>query len=115
MSRPLGITLLAILQLLGALSSLAIGGLALYLAYLLGGPWWILGAIVSLVTFIIGIIGLIIFFGLWNLKSWAYWLALFVNIVSILTNISPLNPVGLAIPLVIVIYLFTPNVKSAFK
>ena len=65
--RPLGVTILAILQMLGGIIALigGIGGIALmYFLPLLG----ILGA----VLLIVGLIELFVGYGLWGMKSWAW-------------------------------------------
>ncbi|TFH04446.1 MAG: hypothetical protein E4H14_14705 [Candidatus Thorarchaeota archaeon] len=113
MSRPLGVTILAILQLLGALSLLVLGGLAVLTALLLA-PILILLAAIPL---IIGIIGFILFWGLWNLKSWAWIWTIVVNLITIITSIfDPWNNmINLIISLLIVVYMFSPGVKSHFR
>jgi hypothetical protein len=115
MSRPTGVTILAILQLLGALVLLFVGVLAL-MAFMVV-PIFSIFAILALFPLIFGIIGLILFYGLWNLKSWAWIWTIVVNLLTIITSI--LDPIGniiqLAISLIIVVYLFSPGIKSQFR
>ncbi|MBS3794676.1 MAG: hypothetical protein KGY80_07255 [Candidatus Thorarchaeota archaeon] len=109
--RPLGITILAILQMLGGLFSLiagagmiALGAFSMYLA-ILGGILLLFG----LISFYVG-------YGLWNMESWAWKVAIIVNIISIVLNlIPPINWVGLIIPVIIVIYLQQEDIKKRFK
>jgi len=114
--KPIGIVILAILQLLSALFYLAVGGLAV-IAAAASGIFGIFFAFVGLIFLIIGIIGLILFYGLWNLKGWAWLWTLIVNILGILGGImDPIaNIIGLAISIIIVIYLFVPSTRAAFK
>jgi len=111
--RPLGVTILAILQLLGALALLVVGGLAVMAALLLA-PLLILFAAIPL---ILGIIGVILFWGLWGLKSWAWIWTIVANLLTIITSIfDPWNNIiSIAISLIIVIYLFSPGIKSHFR
>jgi hypothetical protein len=115
MSRPTGVTILAILQLLGALVLLVVGALALMAFMLI--PVFSFFAILALVPLFFGIIGLILFYGLWNMKSWAWLWTIIVNLLTIITSIfDPIgNIIQLAISLIIVIYLFTPDIKSQFR
>jgi hypothetical protein len=115
-SKPTGILILAILQLLQALVALALGALALMVALALP----ILGLILAIVPLILGLIGLILFYGLWTLKGWAWLWTLIINILGIIFGIfgdltSMSNLISLGISVIIVIYLFMPNVKAAFK
>ncbi len=114
--KPTGIVILAILQLLSALAYLALGAFALMLVIPLG-IFAIFAAFASLIFLIVGIIGLILFYGLWNLKSWAWLWTLIINILGILGGImDPIaNIISLAISIIIVIYLFMPNVRSQFR
>jgi len=111
--RPLGVTVLAILQLLGAIVLIGVGSLAVLAAILLDPLFLLLAAI----PLIIGIIDLILFWGLWTLKSWAWIWTIVVNLLTIITSIF--DPVGniiqLAISLIIVVYLFSPGIKSHFR
>jgi hypothetical protein len=116
MTRPTGISILAIIQLLSSLVYLVIGGLAVWAALELGGLFAILAAFISMILFIVGLVGLIIFYGLWNLKSWAYWLALFLNLIALLSQAGDIyaNIITFALSLVIVIYLIVPTTRNAF-
>jgi hypothetical protein len=115
-SKPMGIVILAVLQLLSALAYLAFGFLLL-MAILPMGIFAIIFAIAPLIFLIVGIIGLILFYGLWNTKSWAWLWTLIINILGILGGI--MDPIGnivtLAISIIIVIYLFMPTTRAAFK
>jgi hypothetical protein len=110
--RPLGITILAILQLLGALFYIFVGGLALMAALLLLPLLIIFAAI----PFILGIIGLILFYGLWTVKGWAWIWTLIINILEIIFALYPtVSLMNLVIPVIIVIYLLVPSTRAAFK
>jgi len=109
--RPLGIAILAILQMLGAIfvlvagvGMIALGAFSPFLA--------VLGGIMLLFGFISFYVG----YGLWNMKSWAWKLAIIVNIISIVLNlIPPINWFGLIIPVIIVIYLQQEDIKKRFE
>lgn len=112
-NRPLGITILAILQLLGALLSIFAGGIVVLAALMLGFGA-LLAALLSVIIFAVGIFGLIVFYGLWTMKSWAWWLTLILNIITIATTL-PAITFSLVISLILVIYLLLPGMKSKFK
>jgi len=116
-SKPTGIVILAILQLIQALAALAIGVLALMAGALLLP---IFGLLLAFFPLLLGIIGLILFYGLWTLKGWAWLWTLIINLLSIIVGVfgnlaDLMNLLSLAISIIIVIYLFTPGVRAAFK
>ena len=110
--RPLGVTILAILQILGGLLMLAAGALAT-----ITGLLFILFAIVGVAMMILGFLGVIVGFGLWGLKSWAWMWAMIVNILNIIIGLFNLqdNLVSIVIALIIIIYLNQPDIKRRFR
>ncbi len=107
-SRPIGVAILAILIilvgvlfLLGAFGLFLLAGFAAFRGlptfFGLGGA--ILGAVLLVFALIIIGVGL----GLWHLRSWAWWLAIIVLVLLIIGSIT--DPVGLVIPLILLIYL----------
>ncbi|RDE17084.1 MAG: hypothetical protein C4K49_03800 [Candidatus Thorarchaeota archaeon] len=113
-AKPIGIVILAVLQLLSALLIIYSGYVALMAALLLG-PLGILFVGLAAILLIFGIIGLILFYGLWSLKGWAWLWTLIINILSILLNLYPFNWIGLILPVIIVVYLLVPSTRAAFK
>ena len=110
--RPLGVTILAILQILGGLLMLVAGALAS-----LAGIFIILFVAVGVAMLILGLLGVVVGFGLWGLKSWAWTWAMIVNILSIIFGLFNFgaNFVSIVISLIIVIYLNQPDIKSRFR
>jgi hypothetical protein len=111
--RPLGVTIIAALQLISSII-LIFGG---YTALLAGAviPW--LGALAALIggaLIIFGIIGFIIGWGLWTLKSWAWMIAFILNLLSVIFALLSFDIISLIFPLIIVIYLNQRDVKAAF-
>lgn len=119
--RPIGVTIIAILQLIGAIAFLALGALSV----MNGMAIPLLGIIlVAIGAFMViwGIIGLILFWGLFAMKGWAWLITLLFNIIGLVTGIFGFynsgftdftQLVNVIIPLIIVIYLFF--VRDAFK
>ncbi len=112
--RPLGVTIIAILQIIGnliVLSGAVIIMMGAALIPFFGAIFLILGAIMTLFA----IFGLVVGWGLWSLKSWAWMIALILNILNIILNIFSGQYIAIIIPLIIVIYLQQGEVKSTFR
>ena len=112
--RPLGVTIIAILQLIAALFLIFSGAMGI-LAGLAIPFFGIFLIAIGAMALIFGIIGFILFIGLWRLKGWAWWLAFIINLITIITSIYSfymsgftdyLQLANIIIPLIIVIYLF---------
>ncbi len=107
-SRPIGVAILAILiVLVGAiflLASIALFAAAGY-SYFAGLPrfFGLTGAILGAVLLVLALVFIGVGLGLWHLRSWAWWLAIIVLIVDIIGSLT--DPIGLVIPLVLLIYL----------
>jgi uncharacterized membrane protein (DUF2068 family) len=129
--RPIGITILAVLETIGALVLLALGtmvillGAAVLVAIGLGEAS--LGiALSEIVVFVggfillLGVIELAIAWGLWKGQGWAWTVALIVAVLGIIGGVIALvsgslyNIVTLAIQVIIVYYLYRPEVKAYF-
>ncbi len=108
-NRPLGVTIIAILAILGGIGSL-VGGIALV-------------AIIPLLGAALIIIGLVYFgvaYGLWQGLKWAWIITLIVTVLAFISGLGSIivGNVGAAIPVIInaiiIYYLFRPNVKAYF-
>ena len=113
--KPTGAIALVFLQLLAAIAVLLFG-VPQFMALLESTPplpFLLLGTL----PLIVGFIGLLLVYGLWALKRWAWFGAIFVNILAILIYI--VNPIlfiiQLSISVIIVIGAFTPAVRTHFK
>ena len=118
-TRPLGVTIIGILWILaGLLTAIGggIGGAALAIIGL-GG----LGAAVGVILVIIGLV--FIALGIGCFKGWPWvWpvgviftvIALIINLLSILSNTAS-AVIGIIIDIIILWYLFQPQVKAWFK
>jgi hypothetical protein len=112
--RPLGVTILAVLEIIvGALGLFGAIGLITLGAMIpwLGGFAVILGVVVLFLA----LIDLIVGWGLWTLKSWAWMVALIVNIINLILNAVQFNLLGAIINLIIIIYLQQGDIKSRFR
>ncbi|MHA1577343.1 MAG: hypothetical protein ACTSU3_08265 [Candidatus Thorarchaeota archaeon] len=107
--RPLGVTILAILQLLGGILGI-FAGIAIVIIIPL-----LLTLILGAVLLITGLLGLIVGWGLYTMKSWAWMLAMILNIINIIVAIIGFDLISLIIPVIIVIYLNQPDIKSRFR
>jgi uncharacterized membrane protein (DUF2068 family) len=111
-SRPLGITIIAIIvAIYGVLG--VIGGILL------------LGASVALgvITLVLGLLQLILAWGLWTLQPWAFWATVVLEVLALLNGIFALTRgnaasgiIGIVIALIVLVYLFADrNVRAAFR
>ena len=130
-ARPTGITILAalsaiggVLGLLGGVALLGLGGIA---AGATGNAAFFgLGALAGIITVAISIGQLAFAYGAWSLQPWAWSLGMVLALVSIVWSVllaltsgdivSGLisQAISIAISAVIIYYLNTPAVKTAF-
>lgn len=108
-SRPIGVSILAILiVLVGAIFLLAAVGLYFLAGFAAfrGLPTFfgLGGAILGTVFLVFALIFIGVGLGLWHLRSWAWWLAMIVLVLTIVGSLGDLT--GLVIPLILLIYLF---------
>ena len=95
--RPLGITIIAILGIIGAII-LVIAGIILLIvgaalvAFL--GPLAGLGIIGGIVVLIIGIVQFAISYGLFKMKKWALYIELILLIIGIVSSIVMMAYIG---------------------
>jgi hypothetical protein len=116
-SRPLGITIIAIIMAIQGILGI-IGGIML----LAGGAG--AGAMgVGIFTLILGVLYLILAWGLWTLQAWAFWTTVVIEVIALINGILGLvggqmgvGLLSLILPIIILIYLFAdPNVRAAFR
>ena len=121
-ARPLGITILAILEALVAIvfmiagfGALAVGGLMGVVG--LGGFASLLSYGTGGVLIAIGVLSLVAAWGLWSGLRWAWYVSLALAVLSILIGILllPGSLLWLTIEAVIVYYLTRPHVKAFFR
>src|SRR2546425_5818390 len=112
-SRPLGITIIAIIMAIyGILGIIAGIGLLSAGATALG---------VS--SLILGVLQLILAWGLWTLQRWAFWATVILQVLALINGIFTLTQgnaasgiVAIVIALIVLIYLFADrNVRAAFR
>jgi lysylphosphatidylglycerol synthetase-like protein (DUF2156 family) len=120
-SRPLGVTVVAILQFLGGIL-LVLGGAALAaLPQLVGLPLFgfLLGGL-GVFLVVIGALALLVGWGLWTGKGWAWWLTVILQALNIVLSLALLALgeltaiVSLIIAAIILYYFFKPHVKAYF-
>ena len=123
--RPLGVTVLAILAVLGGIlllfSGIGIGSSPTLftsmpnMAYL--AP---IAADLGIVFIILGLIALVSAYGLWTGKKWGWWITIIISALGVLLNLISLVSgsygaiVGIIIEVVILYYMTRPYVKAYF-
>jgi len=122
-SRPMGVTILAILEALAGLYYLITGvgdfiAAAVIRSLMLAGmPSEIvpmLPRVVGSMLIIFGLLSLLLAWGLWVGKGWARMTALVFAIVAIILSILSFHLIGIIIDALIIYYLTRPNVKQFF-
>ena len=122
--RPTGIAILAVLQALGGLASLAGGILGLIGATFLGGfypqgvPGFVSGfvGIFGVFMIILAIVNFVVVYGFWTGQGWSWTIGIVVAGISIITSLSslPSSLFSLIINGAIIYYLTRPYVKKFF-
>ena len=105
--RPAGVSVLAILYFVDAVVFLLIGAFfaAIFGSIGLAG----LAAICGGLFIVIGIVDVLIGWGLWAMQGWARTVAMVFAIIGLLGF-----PIGTIISIIILWYLFRPEIKAAF-
>jgi hypothetical protein len=132
-SRPTGVTIIAILNIIGGIIML-FGGIALVAAgsilpsfqmtdELSGVPSWLIGTgaiAMGIIVIILGIISFVVAYGLLKGAGWAWSLTVVLSIVSIVLNAISIASgnfggiISIIISAIILYYLYRPHVKSFF-
>jgi len=91
LGRPIGVTILGVLVIVGGVLFLLLGLLALagaFLLFLLPGqePLTGLALLLGLVALVLGILLIVSGSGLMKLRPWAWWLAVLVLVVSLVNT-----------------------------
>ncbi len=105
--RPLGVTILAILQILGGF----LGLLAASIFFIVPFWGWIIGGFLAIFALLDVVIG----WGLWSMKSWAWMVAIILNIIGIIIGIPTADWLGIIISIIVILYLQQPDIKSRFR
>ena len=138
--RPLGVSILAILEGLQGIGFLIISLLSLValivaansLGTTIINGYTITGTDVSSVSgilagifLVMGLLALLFTYGLWTLKRWAFWATVIIQIVSLANSLIEFTQPGanvalivgsMIIPVVILLYfLIDSNVRAAFR
>jgi len=134
--RPLGVTIIAVLLIVAGIVEILFGVLTFAgvfsLAHVITAHGHTttaavldtLGGILGGISIIIGLVTLFVAWGLWNLKTWAFWLVVIVEGISVIRHLlefaRPYHStvaivLGLVLPVVILLYfLVDSNVRNAF-
>jgi hypothetical protein len=119
MKRPLGITILAILQIIGTILLII---LLIVVPFILGGRineindlfGFPIVEFLILYIFIMIPVSILLSYGLLKGKEWARFSTLLFQIGSGISSVVSLNIFGIIMPIIIVLYLYQPHVKKYF-
>ena len=131
--RPTGVTVLAVLALIGGLIMVFFGGFEAMLGPMLGEEMArqsgeaadaAVGGVMAFMGvgfLVVGIVQLVTAYGLFTLKSWAWMLAVVLQFIALVMNGLQLTGdkmgaavISMLIAIGILYYLFRPHVKQAF-
>lgn len=115
-TRPLGITIIAIILGIEGILSIIAGIL------LLAGSGGSL-VVPGIIALILGVLYLIVAWGLWTLQPWAFWTTVVLEVITLINGIIALTQHNagtgifyIVISLIILVYLFADrNVRAAFR
>lgn len=122
-SRPLGVTIVAILMAIEGIFLILAGIGGIVAGGVLGAELGIAGGVIvaaSSVALALGIAGLVIAWGLITGKGWAWIITIIITIIMAIVNIVHLasgryeHIIGLIINGVILYYMYRPQVKAYF-
>jgi uncharacterized membrane protein (DUF2068 family) len=135
-ARPLGVTIIAVLLIIAGVLELLLGGLTIAGVFAVGHTITVhghtttahvvdaLGSVLGGISLVIGLVTLIFAWGLWTLKTWAFWLVVALEVFSLLRHLYEFTRpdhsnvsivLGMILPIVILLYfLLDPNVRNAF-
>ncbi len=105
--RPLGVTLISILAVIGGIAFLGIGTILIVIGIGLG-------------FVILGIAYFVMAYGLWNGRSWAWTITLIISGIGVIVGIGSIiignfgSIISIIINAVIIYYLYRPDVKAYF-
>jgi len=111
-TRPTGVTILAILTILGGVFLLIFAAILLAASsFVFLSSGMLVGIGAALVVF--ALISFGVAYGMWTGAKWAWWLGIIVAILDIISIIS-FNVIGLIVGLVMLYYLTRAHVKVWF-
>jgi len=123
-SRPLGVTILAILSLISGVCLILLSGIMLTAGAVILGMTTVWGSLITtilqalaVVLALWGLLQLVIGWGLWNGKNWARLITIALAILGIITALilhSLSGIIVLAVSAIIIYYLLRPHVKTYF-
>src|SRR5438552_846994 len=107
-SRPIGVTILAVLTILGGVLLLLLGIVVVAFSSLLVGVglplgFGLTGSVLGAIILIFGIIWIAVGSGLLNIRPWAWWLAIIVMVLSIVGRIG--SPITAILPVMFLMYM----------
>ena len=125
--RPLGVTIVAILMIIGGIILLGTGVFGLIAGIGLSalglgemGAFVTAIIVVSIIVIALGIASLIVSWGLIKAKSWAWKITVILSIIIVITSIvsiatgNPIQIIHLIVYGVILYYMYRPDVRTYF-
>jgi uncharacterized membrane protein (DUF2068 family) len=108
-TRPLGVTIIAILVAIVGIFDVIVGLLGLVI-------------LIGIFPLILGILALILAWGLWSLRTWAFWATVILAVLNIINDIFDVTRsqgshfISIALWVIVLVYMLVDqNVRAAFR
>lgn len=115
-SRPTGIVILAILQVLAGVIYLIVGAIVALVGGILGGFYGDLGGLIGVIVLVLGVVEFIVAWGYLTRKGWARMAGLVLAGIGVLEGLTtlPTGIISIALDAAIIYYLTRPNIVDWF-
>lgn len=118
--RPLGVTIIAVLDAIAGLLLLLRGGAYFGIRSMMGSAGGPLGSYrglfagLGLLFVLVGLVTIFLAWGLWSGFGWAWTAALILAVLGLVLHLLSFNIIGLIINVAVLVYLLVPNVRAYF-
>ena len=119
--RPIGVTIIAVLEAFAGVLLLLGGGAILGITSLMRAYGGAVGAsrglasVLGLLFVVVGLAVIFLAWGIWTGKGWAWMAALVIAVLSLVLHLISFNIIGLVINGVVIFYLTRPSVRVYFR
>ena len=124
-TRPVGITIISVIQAIQGVLGIITGILELTAGGSTSGAMAGAVTFIGVLTLILSVLLLVLAWGLWTLRTWAFWTTVVIEVLSLIGGIFSWTQghstalgivLNVVVPVVILLYMFLDrNVRAAFR